>query len=161
MPVRASARSAMVTRRLGVQTYNGHTGRCQSMPTSQLVEALIEADTEFVAIVQQINWNRVLLQASARHNRLKRLARSGGAEHRDGGYGDTGICGTCLMEAMLLLDSCSAGWVEDAPRVDPDLARELAEWREDEALNPWSPDMDFQPSGRRGAPGRARAGKDT
>lgn len=130
MPVRERAVEFLMRERVGDQVWHGHTGRCQTMKTSEYVQAQIEADALYVGLVNTINWNRVLLVAISRHARLK---------HDEG----AGICGECVKDALKQLDYASYSYVEDAPDTRPDLERQLAEWKADEEEHGWHEYQDF------------------
>lgn len=116
MPVRDKA-VARALKSLGLRVwYNNmlltaNVDGIGEMPRDQFDRDIWEpVDRAYEAVVDSIDWNRVFLEACARHIELK---------HEDENYGM--ICEECLNEALLAKDT----WIDwkrtpDVPRYDDD-----------------------------------------
>ena len=96
MPERSKAVAALVGRMEGGVSFNaiedvayvGAVGDKRRMTMGHYLRVYDEA---WVASMEAVDWNRVFLQASARHDWLG---------HEDGDYG--AVCEECLLEALLI-----------------------------------------------------------
>jgi len=97
MPVRARVGTALAEQVVGAQVWNGLYGECKTMPTDAYDETVAVADVLYERIVDMIDWNRVLIEASSRH---LNLVRDG--NHRPLRYNIMeAVCGFCIQEALL------------------------------------------------------------
>jgi hypothetical protein len=97
----------MLRRKIGPQRWD-HTG-ITSMPEAEYRAHEKAADEEFDAIVNGIDWNRVLLEASGRHVTLH-------DENDDPAMRD--VCGECVRSALLT-------WDRNVPWTDTDPGRAI------------------------------------
>ncbi len=101
MPVRNKALEALVRKLTGGLSFNSiddvaFVGPLKNRKTISMDEFYMTYDAAFVACVDSIDWNRVLLEATQRHLALKH-------ENQFGDYGDE-ICPECINEAVLGLE---------------------------------------------------------
>lgn len=108
MPERAAAVLAIANHLEGGVSFNSidETAKLGSIEgirrTIHLDEYYDRYDGAFVAAMDKIDWNRILLEASRRHLVLKEKRSSHSSKWHD--YGDE-ICPECLGEAVL-----ASGW---------------------------------------------------
>jgi hypothetical protein len=100
MPVREKAISNLMAGLIGDQWYRH--GICESMPhkDNQAVSELVEAI--YVRLMDRLDWNRVILEASSRHLALEHDRHP--TVNEISLFGVDGICGECVNEALLALD---------------------------------------------------------
>lgn len=108
MPVRDKAVARIAELMVGGLTFDGLTGRCTSMPDRLYRLLKFTADDAYEQVVMSIDWSRVYLDASARHQSL-----------HDGDFDS--VCGNCMMEAVLANEwggKTSDKWADhpEAPR---------------------------------------------
>lgn len=116
MPVRDRVVTRLTEDVVGPQVWNNARGaRCQTMPTEDYYRTGDAADAVYERIVDDIDWNRVLLEAASRHFDLLRdgTHRPAGLDLHDM-FEDT-LCPDCLREALLA--------DETIPRHAPEPAR--------------------------------------
>lgn len=92
MPERDKAVTFLTEDLIGSQLWDGRDGECKTMPKADYYAVRDLVDAMFVRLVERMNTNRVLQEASVRCD------RSGHKEHDD--IFPT-PCGECLADALL------------------------------------------------------------
>lgn len=116
MPVRNKVVTWLGERFGGVQTWNGLTGECRTIPTDDYYATRDAADALYVDLIERIDWPRILLESISRHGSLEN-ARVHPAQR--GGSVIRGTCADCLQAALLARDRL-IDWVSDgAPTPTP------------------------------------------
>jgi hypothetical protein len=92
---------------MGAQSHNGLTMTCTSIGADYYV-VRDAADAAYCSIIDKIDWNRILLEASARHHSLT----DAGCHPQTRGYnaGRDEMCPDCVRQALLAEDRL-IGWV--------------------------------------------------
>lgn len=132
MPVRARLVTSIVEDVVGAQWWDNSRGHeCQSMPTEDYYRTDDAANVLYERIIDRIDWNRVMLEASSRHFDLVRAKAHGPAGADLADMFDDIICPDCIREALLCDDTVPRHDPKPAPRVDTgqDWAGEFAEMR--------------------------------
>jgi len=107
MPVRARIVESLALDAVGTQVWDGRIGQCETMPTEAWYETCEAASIVFERIVDNVDWKRVMIEATGRH------FAAGHPEDSQTGH----VCGDCVREALLSEDRW-ANEVEPAPRRD-------------------------------------------
>lgn len=132
MPVRERLVTALTEDAIGAQWWDNSRGHeCKSMPTDDYYRTRDAAEVLFERIIDRVDWNRVMLEASGRHFDLLRAGAHPvrGLDLADAFDGI--ICADCLREALLADETFPRHAPEPAPRVDKgqDWVGELAAMR--------------------------------
>lgn len=98
MPVRNVATAALARHQTGGLSFNtikdvAYLGPLKDRREIPMDDYYREFDDAFVAVVEAIDWNRVMLEATTRHLALKH-------QNEFEEYGDE-VCPECLCEALL------------------------------------------------------------
>jgi hypothetical protein len=94
MPVRDKAVNKIASMMVGGLTFDGLTGTCTSLPDSIYRVLCFTADNAYEEVVLSIDWNRVMLDAEARH-----ISLHGGEMGMEPKVHS--VCAECVMEAVL------------------------------------------------------------
>lgn len=108
MPVRRQASGWLTEQIVGRQVWDGRNGQCVSIPTEKYDTLESTMDKMFVAFVQQIDWNRVCLEAEGRCLSLDHT-------HSEN------ACGESIQEALLTLDRYQLDWSTERHAFQPDI----------------------------------------
>lgn len=101
MPVRERTVESLVQNVIGHQQWDGRIGEVVTMPQHDYDELREAMDDLFVRFVQEINWNRVELEAYGRCLRLEHVHE----------LNET-ICGESIQHALLACER--GGWRKDS-----------------------------------------------
>lgn len=132
MPVRRTIVTWLGETFMGGQTHNGATATCTSIGDAYY-EVRGAADAAYCDLIERIDWNRIMLEASARHGSLVD-ADCHPERHRYAPHSDE-VCPDCIRAALLAEDRL-INWVSsgqptptDPPATVPggDWARVLAD----------------------------------
>jgi hypothetical protein len=93
MPERREVVTFLTERVVGTHVWDGRTGEPQTIPADRWDATRDAADELWERIVAQVNWNRILIEATSRHLNI----------HPDlpGAALNEGPCGNCVREALL------------------------------------------------------------
>lgn len=112
MPVRRRVVTYLAEQVVGVHVWNQAVGECATMPTSAYDTNRDAVDVLFERLVCAVDWNRLMLEATARH--LSSHPDMPADKRLDG------LCGRCVREALLAGDRLH-NWPADG--VPPDAVR--------------------------------------
>lgn len=122
MPIRNRIVTLLTEDVVGAQWWDNSAGSvCMSMPTDDYDRTRDAAEVLYERIVDRIDWNRILIEASSRHFDL---CRAGTHPERSGSKAvywedlENTICPDCLREAMLADDTRPRHSPDPALRVD-------------------------------------------
>lgn len=116
MPVRRYMVTLLTEKFTGVHWWNNLVGECQSMPTAEYRKARDAADQGYEWFVQNVDWWRIVLEASARH---AALTEAGTHEHPEGAriLEADETCPRCIRDALLVDNHNRAPGVPPAPSI--------------------------------------------
>jgi hypothetical protein len=112
MPVRYSTVTHLTEQVVGPQVFNNLVGfSVETMPTEAYLDVRDAMDTLYWRLINDIDWARILLEASARHSNLIADGTHPPTGRRmvdrvmaDTARHDSAPCPTCLREALLAED---------------------------------------------------------
>lgn len=115
MPERHKAASWLAELFAGVQTWDGRTGECVTMPTADYDHARAAADRLFLGLVARVDWTRVLIEAAGRCVALDH-------EEHDTGHPYGLPCGPSVAAALMTTDRVyQQQWTDPDATELPDL----------------------------------------
>lgn len=132
MPVRSKIATWLGEQFAGVQVWDGRIGECRTMPTDDYYANRDAAEALYVALINNIDWPRILIESMSRHGALEDAGKHPDQRH---GWMAENTCSECIREALLagdrLISWIASGEVTPTPPApevpDGDFARVLGE----------------------------------